>query len=1020
MARKRLLFFYCRYPLHLLRGCWLQVGWLKVRRFAGCRFAGCRFAAYRFAGYRLQICRLKRILLTFNLQLFTNLQLFCLLFVSSFFLAQGLAWFSGVATQPVFAQMPARVAVVQNSSNPQALVEQGKALYEAGKYSEATAVLREAATAFQTQGDQLKAAMTLSNLALAYQQLGSWSEAEQALTESLKLLQSGETSSTTPQGKTTERLQILAQTLDIQGRWQLSVGQSQEAIKTWQQAAATYAQIGNQQGRIQSQINQAQALQNLGFYTRACKTVLNTLGIENQDCKISDEQLQTLKAQPDSLTKTVGLRTLGDVLQLVGDLQQSESVLKLSLEMAQRLQSPANISAARFSLANTARAQGTTSSDRQSRQTSEDPIALYQRVVEEATSPTLRIQAQLNQLSLLIDQNRVSEARSLSGQIQSQLDNLPPTRTAVYARINLAQSLLKLSSSEVDTAAKLLAKAVEQAKRIGDQRATTYALGNLGNLYEKTGQLGEAKDLTEEALVTAQTINASDIAYRWQWQLGRLLKAQGNQKEAIAAYDSAVKTLKDLRGDLVSINPDVQFSFRESVEPVYRELVELLLQSDANPENLAQARDVIESLQLAELANFFREDCLTGTAIKIDQIDQKAAVIYPIVLKDRLEVVLSLPNSPLRHYATRLPREQVEDAFNELRQAIAPFSVNPDQRGQVEGTEPNANSGQETQSTDTDPNRGGLGAVSREECRGGLVPMPTSCQTSSSAQSYLPLAQKVYEWLIRPVEQDIANSQAKTLVFVLDGPMLNLPMAVLNDGKEFLIEKYAIAYTPGLNLLDSKPLARGQLSALKAGITKSREITSSSSSTPLVFSALPFVEEELKKIQLKVGGELLLDDQFTTTAIQKEINSVPFPVVHLATHGQFSSNEKDTFILTWDDRLNVNQLNTVLRTREETGRNPIELLVLSACQTAAGDRRAALGLAGVAVRAGARSTLATLWFVNDAATAELMTRFYQELTDTSISKAEALRRAQVALLKESRYQQKPELWAPYVLVGNWL
>lgn len=110
----------------------------------------------------------------------------------------------------------------------------------------------------------------------------------------------------------------------------------------------------------------------------------------------------------------------------------------------------------------------------------------------------------------------------------------------------------------------------------------------------------------------------------------------------------------------------------------------------------------------------------------------------------------------------------------------------------------------------------------------------------------------------------------------------------------------------------------------------------------------------------------------------------------------------------------------MLRAREETGRNPIELLVLSACQTAAGDKRAALGLAGVAVRAGARSTLATLWFVSDEATSELMTRFYQELADTSISKAEALRRAQVALLKDSRYQQLPRLWAPYVLVGNWL
>jgi CHAT domain-containing protein len=187
----------------------------------------------------------------------------------------------------------------------------------------------------------------------------------------------------------------------------------------------------------------------------------------------------------------------------------------------------------------------------------------------------------------------------------------------------------------------------------------------------------------------------------------------------------------------------------------------------------------------------------------------------------------------------------------------------------------------------------------------------------------------------------------------------------------------------------------------------------------VVFSQLPFVRQELEQIAQQAPGELLLNQEFTSATIQEEMNSAPFPVVHLATHGLFSSNAEDTFILTWDDRLNINQLNELLRAREVGGRGAIELLVLSACQTAAGDKRAALGLAGVAVRAGARSTLATLWFVSDAGTAELMTRFYQELRDTTITKAEALRRAQVALLKDSRYQL-PIFWAPYVLVGNWL
>jgi CHAT domain-containing protein len=221
------------------------------------------------------------------------------------------------------------------------------------------------------------------------------------------------------------------------------------------------------------------------------------------------------------------------------------------------------------------------------------------------------------------------------------------------------------------------------------------------------------------------------------------------------------------------------------------------------------------------------------------------------------------------------------------------------------------------------------------------------------------------------------------------------------------VEKYAIAYTPGLELLDPKPLVRGKLSALKAGLTQARD----------EFPALANVEQELTQIQSQVPGELLLDGAFTSAAIQKEIDSVPFPVVHMATHGQFSSNPEQTFILTWDDRLKVNQLNNLLRSREDSRRGAIELLVLSACQTAAGDKRAALGLAGVAVRAGARSTLATLWSVDDAATAQLMTRFYKELANPDITKAEALRLAQISMLKE---KPLPFFWAPFVLIGNWL
>lgn len=146
---------------------------------------------------------------------------------------------------------------------------------------------------------------------------------------------------------------------------------------------------------------------------------------------------------------------------------------------------------------------------------------------------------------------------------------------------------------------------------------------------------------------------------------------------------------------------------------------------------------------------------------------------------------------------------------------------------------------------------------------------------------------------------------------------------------------------------------------------------------------------------------------------------VPFSVVHLATHGQFSSQADQTFILACPKPIYVDELSGLLQSTAPSQGNALELLVLSACETATGDRRAALGLAGVAVRAGARSTMASLWSLDDESSTLLMSQFYRELTDAKVNKAEALRRAQLAAL-HSRYYGHPMYWSGWVLVGTWL
>ncbi|MBD0361620.1 MAG: CHAT domain-containing protein [Coleofasciculus sp. C3-bin4] len=802
-------------------------------------------------------------------------------------------------------------------------LQNGQALYQAGQFLEAANVWKATASGFESQGDILNQGLVLSYLSLAYQQLGQLSSAEATMGEAVALI----TAQTLPQSKF-----ILAQILNNQGQLQSGQGQPQSALETWKKSEKLYKELGDRTGEIGTQLNQARALQALGFYLRARTTL---------------EQIEaSLKSQPASQLKVAGLLNLGNVLRVAGDFDASQKILEQGCAIAQQLKSLADIQLALFSLANLAEAQ----------EQSQTALKYYQQAAAE-NSP-VRLQAQIHQLNLLVKLNRLQEVQTLLPLIQTQLANLPPSQTKIYAQIELADSLVKLNPKEVTTAAQLLATAEKQAKILGNPRAESYAVGRLGQLYFKTQQWEEAKRLTQEALSLTQAIRAPEIAYQWQWQMGQLLVKTGDRLGAIAAYTEAVNTLQSLRQDLVAINQDVQFSFREQVEPVYRELVDLLLQDtpdtslDQRQKNLSSARATLEELQLAKLSNFFREACLDSKPQSIDQFDPTAAVIYPIILRDRLEVILSLHGNQLRHYSTNLPQKQVEDVINRMRQSL---------------------------------------------------------RQTSFAQERLSVAQELYSWLVQPAAADLSRQSIKTLVFVLDGSLRNLPMAALHDGKQYLIEQYRIAIAPSLQLFNPQSLALTQLKVLVGGLTQGSQ----------EFSALPGVKQEVSEISAEVPATTLLDQQFTAAAVQAKVKTQSFSVMHLATHGQFSSKASETFLLTWDGRLDVKQLSTLLANRDLPDSPPIELLVLSACQTAKGDKRAALGLAGVAVRSGARSTLATLWTVSDESTADFMAQFYQELLKPQVTKAEAVRLAQLHLLKTPKYSH-PYYWGAFILVGNWL
>jgi CHAT domain-containing protein len=876
-------------------------------------------------------------------------------------------------TSPILAQTPVTSTLIAQSQSGLTLEQQARSHYSTNQFTKATTLFQQAAQAYKAAGNPIRQALSLSNLSLCYQQLGQWNDASKAIADSLSLLET-----TIP--TTSEKSLALAQVLDIQGGLLLARGQTEAALKSWERATLLYTQQGKPEKALISQVNQAQALQNLGLYRRAIALLQTALKLPQRSTtktetitnslqlKTLESQLQRISVSPETAT---ALRTLGDSLRVTGNLIQARLVLERSLAIATKLQLPDIITLAQLSLGNTARAQlslDKTIDTPINPQVAQTALKFYQQAAS-TVYPHLQVQAQVNQFSLLVDTNQQSAAQTFLPQVLQHIEALPPSRTAIEARVNLAQSMMRMESQKKGTfslreAAQLLATAVRQAKDLGDSHTLAYALGSLGNVYEKTQQWSEAEKLTSEALQLAQQSNAGDSTYLWQWQLGRVLKAQGKNTSAIAAYKQAVATIKSLRTDLAAASPDLQFSFRYAVEPIHRQLVGLLVNSN-KPDDLKVARDVIEALQLVELDNFFREACLNGNPALIDQVDQRAAVIYPILLEDQLAIITSLPQSAsqtqaqprnLRYNKTEVSSKQVENLVSTLR--------------------------------------------------GDL-------QQNTTGDLALPQLQQLYNWLIRPVATELATSKVETLVFVLDGALRNIPMGALHDGQKFLVEQYSIALTPGLQLLSPRSLKQEQLGALIAGLSEAR---------PPRFSALPNVEKEVNKIKSEIPSLILFNQKFTNIAFQNKVSAVSLPIVHLATHGQFGSTADDTFILTWDGEIKVNQLSSVLKTVELSRDNSLELLVLSACETAAGDTRSALGLAGVAVRSGARSTVATLWRVNDEASATLIGQFYDQLAhinQTGISKAEALRRAQLAILKDPNYRQQPYYWAAYVLIGNW-
>ncbi len=575
------------------------------------------------------------------------------------------------------------------------------------------------------------------------------------------------------------------------------------------------------------------------------------------------------------------------------------------------------------------------------------------RALTNAARARLEAEEPLPSIREALDQAAVA-ARGLDPGVEKADVLVHLGRTAMRA-----SELKGASGEDLERAVSQLSEARAAADLAGAKVAGSYALGYLGALYESHGRREEALTLTRQASFLAQQGEAPEALYRWSRQVGRLLAQAGKLEEAIASYRLAAQTLDRIHHEFARGHTYGGDS-SESVSAVYLELADLLLRtappaSDtaAHQARLVEVRSTVEQQKAQELRDYFRDDCVDAVQARTERIDQlasSAAVIYPIALPDRLELLLTLPSG--------------------IQRATVPI---------------------------------GAEAYARE------VRAFRALLTKRTTREYLPHAQQLYDWLVRPWLARLDGLSVTTLVFVPDSLLRSVPVAALHDGEHHLIERFALAITPGLDLTDPRPLPREGSTALLVGT--SRAVAG--------FAPLEHVAEELQSISELYPAEVLLDQEFRGDVFEQRLRERDFTVVHLATHAEFGGEAGESFILTGDGgRLTLDQLGEYASYARFRDR-PIELLTLSACETARGDEQAALGLAGVAIKAGARSAIGTLWRVNDLSSAELLETFYRGLQDPSVSKAEALRRAQRAVQSEPRHAH-PYYWAPFLLISNWL
>jgi CHAT domain-containing protein/Flp pilus assembly protein TadD len=898
---------------------------------------------------------------------------------------------------------------------------------ELGEKQKALDFYQQALAKIRSVGAPIREAETLLRMGLIYKSMGQKQKALEMYSLALPIL-----STAKDQDSEASTLIGMGVIYDALGDWE-------KELEVFRRALPLFRATGNRRG-------EGKALKDIA-------AVLNTQGERQQALANYNEALLIFRAIKDREDEAVTLNSLGVLYRSLGEFQKSLEAYNAALTIRRELK------------------------DRDGEATTLSNLGLlYTHLGEEVKAVGYYKQALelhratanrdgeagvlLNIGALNYKVKRWKEALDYDNQALQIFRAEDNRRDEAEVLNNLA--MVYEGMQDKQTAASYYQQALSLTRTTGHRSAQATVLGNLGVLYESLGDKQKAQELFNQSLglhralgdLEGTAITLRNLSSLWE---------DRNPALAIFFGKQAVNTFQQMRANIRTLDREIQNSFRESVEDVYRDLAEILIAQGRLPE----AQKVLGLLKEEEFFEFVRRDTdsasLSGARVTFSaaeaELEKRFAEIADkivaignrrsalLAMKERspeeekqlsdLEAQLETANQVFQKFVNQLEVEfkqtqannhdvtalresqTLKDSLREL-DAVALYTIVGREKYSVILITPDVEKAYEYKITAADLNQ-------------KIFAFRQALQRPDTDP--LPLARELYQILIGPeLLRDIAQTTKQTIVWSLDGALRYLPVAALHDGQRYFIEKYQNVVITLASRDHLKDAVSAKWQALGLGVSKAQVLN-----TKQAFAPLPGVREELSAIVKETGvarttgvlpGTILLDEQFTADAMKSALrlrgNQQPFKLVHIASHFNFEpGDETKSFLLLGGGKIltlwelkNMSQLFS-----------KVELLTLSACNTAtggAGEGKEVEGFAVLTQRQGAEAIIATLWSVADQSTSRLMQDFYR-LRERSpkMSKAEALRQAQLALLRPADQKDAkapyahPFYWAPFILIGNW-